>query len=117
MSPDGSKVSFLQMHSEDLPILRVLDLTSGKANLALASTRDGFDLQWCDWANNERLLCSFYGVSGVWGLSTASGEYLVTRLVAINADGWSTTPNTFWRRYRTSCRAASSTSIDAPSRQ
>jgi len=87
MSPDGTKVSFLQMHPDDLPILRVLDLTSGKANLALASTRDGFDLQWCDWANNERLLCSFYGVSGVWGLSTASGEYLITRLVAINADG------------------------------
>jgi len=81
MSPDGSKVSFVQMHPEDLPILRVLDLNTGKANLALASTRDGFDLQWCDWANDERLLCSFYAMSRAMGL------FVVTRLVAVNADG------------------------------
>jgi len=81
MSPDGAKVSFLQMHSEDLPILVVLDLEHGKANLALASTPDGFDIQWCDWANNERLLCGFAAITGGWTL------YGVTRLVAVNADG------------------------------
>ena len=81
MSPDGTKVSFLQMHPEDLSVLRILDLTTGEANLALASTRDGFNLQWCDWANNERLLCSFYGIS------KAAGSFIVTRLVAVNADG------------------------------
>jgi len=81
MSPDGTKVSFLQMHPEDLLVLRIFDLTTGEANLALASTRDGFNLQWCDWANNERLLCSFYGIS------KAAGSFFVTRLVAINADG------------------------------
>ncbi len=81
LSPDGSKVSFLQMHPEDLPILRVLDLTTGNTNLALASTRDGFDLNWCNWANHERLLCSFYGISRAWE------GFGVTRLVAVNADG------------------------------
>jgi hypothetical protein len=81
MSPDGTKVSFLQMHPKDLSVLRVFDLTTGEANLALASTRDGFNLQWCNWANNERLLCSFYGIS------KASGLFFVTRLVAVNADG------------------------------
>ncbi len=81
ISPDGAKVSFLQMHPDDLPILRVLDLNTSEANLALASTRDGFDLQWCDWANNERLLCSFFGTS------KAEGSFVVTRLVAVNADG------------------------------
>jgi dipeptidyl aminopeptidase/acylaminoacyl peptidase len=81
MSPDGSKVSFLQMHPEDLSVARIFDLTTGEANLALASTRDGFSLQWCDWANNERLLCSFYGIS------KAQGSFFVTRLVAVNADG------------------------------
>jgi dipeptidyl aminopeptidase/acylaminoacyl peptidase len=81
MSPDGSKVSFLQMHSEDLPILVILDLTSGKANLAMASTQDGFDLRWCNWANNERLLCGFIAITGGWD------TYSVTRLVAVNADG------------------------------
>jgi dipeptidyl aminopeptidase/acylaminoacyl peptidase len=81
MSPDGTKVSFLQMHPEDLPILRIFDLTTGKANLALASTKDGFDIQWCDWANNERLLCGFAAVARGWDV------YGVTRLVAVNADG------------------------------
>jgi dipeptidyl aminopeptidase/acylaminoacyl peptidase len=81
MSPDGTKVSFLQMHPDDLPILRILDLTTGKANLAMASMQDGFDIQWCEWANNQRLLCGFSAVAGGWDL------YSVTRLVAANADG------------------------------
>lgn len=81
ISPDGSKASLLQMHPEDLPILTILDLTTGKANLALASTEDGFEIQWCRWANSERLLCSYYAITGGWQL------YGVTRLVAVNADG------------------------------
>lgn len=81
LSPDGTKVSFLQMHPEELSILRVLDLTTGEASLALASTRDGFNLNWCDWANDERLLCSFFGIS------KSARSYVVTRLVAVNADG------------------------------
>ena len=81
ISPDGSKVSFLQMHPKDLPVLTVLDLATGAVNLALASTRDGFDIQWCDWANDERLLCSFFGTSREWG------TFVITRLVAVNADG------------------------------
>jgi dipeptidyl aminopeptidase/acylaminoacyl peptidase len=81
LSPDGTRVSFLQMHPENLSILTVFDLATGKANLALASTRDGFELKWCNWANGERLLCSFYGIS------RAAGMFPVTRLVAVNADG------------------------------
>jgi len=81
MSPNGAKVSFLQMHPENLSVLTVFDLSTGEANLALASTRDGFNLQWCDWANNERLLCSFFGISKAWN------SFVVTRLVAVNADG------------------------------
>jgi dipeptidyl aminopeptidase/acylaminoacyl peptidase len=81
MSPDGTKVSFLQMHPEEFPILRILDLTTGEANLALSSTQDGFDIQWCYWANNERLLCKFAAITGGWTL------YGITRLVAVNADG------------------------------
>jgi len=81
ISPDGSKASLLQMHSDDFPILTIMDLTTGKANLALASTKDGFDIQWCRWANTERLLCSYSAIAGGWRL------YGITRLVAVNADG------------------------------
>ena len=81
MSPDGSKVSLLQMHPDELPILRIFDLVTGQVNLALVSTKDGFDIQWCDWANDERLLCGFSAVAKGWD------AYGVTRLVAVNADG------------------------------
>ena len=81
MSPDGEKVSLLQMHSEDLPILTVFDINAGKSNLALASTPDEFSITWCAWANNARLLCGFQAVAGAWD------AYAVTRLVAVNADG------------------------------
>ncbi|MCH7644180.1 MAG: S9 family peptidase [Myxococcales bacterium] len=81
ISPDGAKVSFLQMHPEDLPILRIFDLTTGKVNIAMVSTKDEFDIQWCDWANNERLLCGFRAITRGWD------TYSVTRLVAVNADG------------------------------
>jgi dipeptidyl aminopeptidase/acylaminoacyl peptidase len=82
LSPDGSKLSFLQMHPQDLPVAAVLDMRRGKVNLALASVEDEFDVQWCEWANNERLLCGFYGV-----VRDAHMLYSVTRLVAVDADG------------------------------
>jgi dipeptidyl aminopeptidase/acylaminoacyl peptidase len=82
MSPDGSKLSFLQMHREDLPIMGVFDARTGKVQTALASVAGKFDIQWCDWANDERLLCGFRGVAG-----SGINPYPVTRLVAVNADG------------------------------
>jgi dipeptidyl aminopeptidase/acylaminoacyl peptidase len=82
MSPDGSKLSYLQMHPRDLPVVATLDLRTGAANLALASVEDEFDVTWCDWANDERLLCGFYGIA-----HDAHERYPVTRLVAVDADG------------------------------
>ena len=82
MSPDGSKLSFLQMHREDLPIMGVLDARTGSVQTALASVAGKFDIQWCDWANDERLLCGFRGIGG-----SGVNPYPVTRLVAVNADG------------------------------
>jgi dipeptidyl aminopeptidase/acylaminoacyl peptidase len=82
MSPDGSKLSFLQMHAQDLPVAVVLNTRSGKSNLAAASVEDEFDLKWCDWANDERLLCGFYGV-----VRDAHMRYPATRLIAVDSDG------------------------------
>jgi len=83
MSPDGSRVSFLQQHPDDFPIAMVVDLRTGKANLFLASDPDTpMFINWCHWANESRLLCSYYGVSRFrFDLFTA------TRLVAVDADG------------------------------
>jgi len=82
MSPSGSKLSFLRMHTEDLPIAVVLDVHTGKMNLAVASVEDEFDVEWCDWANDERLLCGFTGI-----VRDRHYLYPVTRLVAVDADG------------------------------
>jgi dipeptidyl aminopeptidase/acylaminoacyl peptidase len=82
LSPDGSKLSFVQMHPQDLPIAAVLDTRTGRSNLAIASVEDEFDIKQCDWANDDRLLCGFYGV-----VRDAHVLYAVTRLVAVDADG------------------------------
>ncbi len=64
MSPDGSRVSFLQQHPDDFLVAMVVDLRTGKANLFLASDPDApMFIDWCHWANESRLLCSYYGVS------------------------------------------------------
>ncbi len=82
LSPDGSKIAFLSMYKADMPILAILDVKTGKLNIILSSVPDKADLKWCDWANNERLLCGYYGIERF-------GYVLVpfTRLVGINADG------------------------------
>ena len=81
LSPDGSRVSFLHMYEDDFPVLLVF--TAGAdSRLVLASKPDVFDINWCRWANNERLLCGFYGIAKVYGYYLPE-----TRLVAVNADG------------------------------
>ena len=83
LSPDGNRVSFLQQHPGDFPVAKVADLRTGKANLVLASDPDThLFISWCDWANESRLLCSYYGVSRF-----RFDLFNVTRLVAVDADG------------------------------
>ena len=83
LSPDGHRVSFLQQHSDDFPVAMVVDLRTGKANLLLVSDlKKQMFIEWCDWANESRLLCSYYGVSH-YRHDLAS----TTRLVAVDADG------------------------------
>lgn len=82
LSPDGSMMSYLTMHSSDLPIAVSLDVGSGEVSLLLASKRDDYDLNWCDWATNDRLVCGFYGVASQFG-----DMFGASRLVAVDRDG------------------------------
>ena len=59
LSPDGSKISYLTHHNSGTPIAVVWELEGGKPHVLLASQPDGAKLNWCKWANNERLLCSY----------------------------------------------------------
>ncbi len=83
LSPNGLKVSFLKLHPEGMPIAMVVDLATGKGNLVLASdAKKGVDIVGCEWANDTRLLCEYFGI---WKLR---GDVLpATRLVAVDIDG------------------------------
>jgi dipeptidyl aminopeptidase/acylaminoacyl peptidase len=82
LSPDGTKISTLQMHPSGVTIARTIDLANGTLPIVLSGKKDEFDISWCRWANDERLLC------GMRGLLQGTGVYYVTtRLVAVAADG------------------------------
>ncbi len=82
LSPDGSKISFIRMHEQGATLGVVLDTVTGKVKVVIAGDRDKFDITWCDWANNERLLCGLGAV-----ILNPPSAYATTRLVAVNYDG------------------------------
>lgn len=83
LSPDGQRVSFLVEHSSGIPVAMVHDLRRNNPRSVLASEKDGrLNIQWCDWKNDSRLLCGYYGVTRYRGRPAG-----VTRLVAVNDDG------------------------------
>lgn len=48
----------------------------------MTGVRDGYDIRWCGWANEERLLCSLRFIEPFRGTMSAR-----SRLAAVNADG------------------------------
>jgi len=83
MSPDGSKMVFIQYHPDGYDFVRILDFDSKKmSGMIFAGTRDGDEIDWCRWANDERVLCSLSK------MNTMNGNYYrVSRLVGVNYDG------------------------------
>jgi dipeptidyl aminopeptidase/acylaminoacyl peptidase len=57
LSPDGSRISAIQMHPSGTTILTVIDLNAGTSSALMAGERDEHDISWCDWANDTYLLC------------------------------------------------------------
>jgi hypothetical protein len=84
LSPDGSRIAFLQQSSEGVSELRILEFESGTIHVPLAGTVLGHDIEWCAWAKPERLVCEIQDIDYRRG-----GGSTVTQLawVAINADG------------------------------
>ncbi len=83
LSPDGSKMVALQQLPEGTTIARSFDFAGGKVETILAGKPEKFDVEWCDWANDTRLLCGIGGVN----VLTAGTYVRFTRLVGVNADG------------------------------
>jgi dipeptidyl aminopeptidase/acylaminoacyl peptidase len=81
LSPDGSLVAFVT-RAQDARVLVVLDLAKRERRGLMSATVDTFEITWCSFKSNERLLC------GMRGTQFSSGQpYAVTRLVAIDTSG------------------------------
>jgi dipeptidyl aminopeptidase/acylaminoacyl peptidase len=88
LSPDGSKLLFLKTHPEGYSIVTVLDLTGPKLTGVINSDKDKNDIQWCRWANEERLLCAYVIQSKLRGRRGDWPRYItLSRLVGVNGDG------------------------------
>jgi dipeptidyl aminopeptidase/acylaminoacyl peptidase len=83
LSPDGTKISYIEPSAGQGNRLFTVDLTSGGvAKSVLAAGGDPERLNNCDWVSNARLVCLIYAVSEI------SGErFSATRVIAVNSDG------------------------------
>ena len=93
LSPDGKHLLMLRAIGETYHAVH-LDLQTGKSNMVLASDPTDFLFNWCQWANNERIVCSIRRYDTLRAAQTGVGfrRYLdgrttFTRLLAANADG------------------------------
>jgi dipeptidyl aminopeptidase/acylaminoacyl peptidase len=85
ISADGRYVAFLS-GAEDDTVLMTFDRTTGSEfKRVTGSEPNKFDLGWCRWANDKRLLCGLYG--NIRGKKYAEAPF--RRLFAVDADGGS----------------------------
>lgn len=82
ISPDGRSIAFISSAGDE-SVLVTFDRASPKSARTLFRSENGkYDIAWCNWANDKRVLC---GLSGV----TAEGGHIrpFTRLMGIDSDG------------------------------
>jgi dipeptidyl aminopeptidase/acylaminoacyl peptidase len=83
LSPDGTRIVVIQAADSGATVARTLNLADGHAQLVLAGKVGEFDVQWCDWANDTRLLCGVRRIA----FSLPNQQFAGTRLIGVNADG------------------------------
>lgn len=57
LSPDGSKLLFQSQDPQGLGVALVLDFDSGDLATVGVGTEEAYDLGWCDWGNEDRIVC------------------------------------------------------------
>jgi dipeptidyl aminopeptidase/acylaminoacyl peptidase len=83
LSPDGTRIVAIQAADSGATVARTLRLADGYEQLVLAGEVGQFDVRWCDWANDARLLCGVRSIA----FSLPNQHFAGTRLMAVNADG------------------------------
>ncbi|MEJ0087331.1 MAG: S9 family peptidase [Pseudomonadota bacterium] len=81
LSPNGQKIAFVK-RVEDIRLLVVMDLVKHETRGLMRATNDTFELTWCGFKTDDRLLCGFSGTE-----FSAGQPYAVSRLVAIGDSG------------------------------
>jgi dipeptidyl aminopeptidase/acylaminoacyl peptidase len=85
ISPDGKSLAMIVV-ADGKEFVAVKDRGSPTPAVPVLAKndKDGFHPQWCHWANNERIVCSFWGRERD---KYRNKVFEVTRLVAVNKDG------------------------------
>ena len=85
ISPNGQSLAMI-VSANGRSFIAVKDRASAApaAPILASSGTDSFEPNWCHWANDERVICKFYGRER----SKERGKMFgVTRMVALNKDG------------------------------
>jgi dienelactone hydrolase len=82
LSPDGDHLLLLQSNGETYD-LAVENVVTGKRRLILSPTPEQGLLNWCRWANKERIVCS----TRTYNPMPRVGIVTATRMVAVDLDG------------------------------
>ncbi len=84
ISPDGGRIAFISS-AGDVSLIMTFDRAAAQQEFrrVAASEPDKFDLTWCRWANEKRVLCSIRG--NIRGKRYAEPPY--SRLIGVDTDG------------------------------
>jgi dipeptidyl aminopeptidase/acylaminoacyl peptidase len=81
LSPDGTKVAYVA-RAQDTRVLMYVDLVKRVRTGLMAASTESFDLTYCRFKGDDRLLCGFRGTQ--W---QNRQPYPVSRLVAVDVSG------------------------------
>jgi dipeptidyl aminopeptidase/acylaminoacyl peptidase len=81
LSPDGHKLAFVTRVNGE-PIVVVQDLEKRELRQIMKATAESFQVTWCTFKADDRLVCGFSGTR-----FERSGPYAVSRLVSIGVSG------------------------------
>jgi dipeptidyl aminopeptidase/acylaminoacyl peptidase len=82
VSPSGTKVVMLIGGPAGSTVVKVFDLSTGASKAILGSKDSKEHLEWCDFANEQKLICNYSGISRVDGVLIPFSRHML-----VDADG------------------------------
>ena len=82
VSPSGDKVVMLIGGPAGSTVVKVFDLASGSSKAILGSKDSKESLDWCDFANEQKLICRYSGISRLDGVLVPFSRHML-----VSADG------------------------------